>query len=61
VNGDADRFAAAVCSVPRCSWNDNFSLAGDTLKIDGVIERIDAIHDSSSAEPQCRSYRQVEA
>ncbi|CAO2652030.1 Nn.00g003130.m01.CDS01 [Neocucurbitaria sp. VM-36] len=54
--GDVGRFVAAACLLPKGSWREDFSMAGDTLKIDEIVKIIEKVRGGLMAV----TYRQYE-
>ncbi|KAF2026432.1 hypothetical protein EK21DRAFT_115780 [Setomelanomma holmii] len=57
--GNVGRFVAAACLLPKGSRKEDFSMAGDTLKPDEVVKKIEAVR-GSKMEVTFRPYEQVE-
>jgi hypothetical protein len=41
--GDVGRFVAAACSLPAGAWREDFSMVGETLRMDEVVKIIERV------------------
>jgi hypothetical protein len=57
--GDVGRFVAASCLLPQGTWKEDFSMAGDTLKLDEVVKNIEEVR-GAKMEVSYRPYEHVE-
>lgn len=56
--GDVGRFAAAACLLPEGSWQEDFSMVGETLRMDDVVKKIEEVR-GGKMEVSYRSYEQI--
>ncbi|KAH7092320.1 hypothetical protein FB567DRAFT_235860 [Paraphoma chrysanthemicola] len=57
--GDVGRYVAASCLQPKGSWKEDFSMAGETLKLDEVVRKIEQVREAKM-DVVYRPYEQVE-
>jgi hypothetical protein len=54
--GDVGKFVAAACDLPQGQWREDFEMAGETLRMDQVVELIEKVRGKKMAV----TYRSVE-
>jgi hypothetical protein len=57
--GDVGRFVAATCLLPKGTWTEDFSMTGDTLRLDEIVRIIEQVR-GDKMEVSYRSYEQIE-
>ncbi|KAF2122885.1 hypothetical protein BDV96DRAFT_593367 [Lophiotrema nucula] len=55
---DVGHFVAAVCLLPKGQWQEDFSMVGETIKVDEVVDIVEKVR-GRKMETAHRKYKQV--